>query len=93
MGPPANKGKDIHSDLDRLGLFGELGYISVNDPYKNPSISGYTDAIRLNSIGSSLQNRIQGKQFLVGPKIERDSFNRVFEVGIWLVYSAGRSIK
>ena len=32
---------DTKNDLNRVGLFSELGYISIGDPYKRQSTSKY----------------------------------------------------
>ena len=32
---------DTKNDLNRVGLFSELGYISIGDPYKKHSTSKY----------------------------------------------------
>lgn len=33
---------EVKNDLNRVGLFSELGYISIGDPYKGKSSSKYT---------------------------------------------------
>ena len=34
-------GMDTKNDLNRIGLFSELGYISIGDPYVTPNSSKY----------------------------------------------------
>lgn len=63
-------------DMDRLGIFQEMGYISIGDKYKSPNSGGFNTAAG------------KGKQLLPGGSKERsalqhgyfnDKFTRVFD--------------
>lgn len=47
---------DTKNDVNRVGLFSELGYISIGDPYKRQSTSKYQTPILVELFASVLMS-------------------------------------